>query len=1519
MLAHALLPAQTHRSATYALWVKAHDPGAESAALALLDEVRAAMSAAYPKMGRCLDRLQGRARALPVEHLPWFWDTVAHRLCGYPGRAAAKAYGLARKAERDHALPVDADWRRANVLLIAGAGALPVKELSDHQRWLGEHLDAADAHEEYVRVLTAWAASAGELPADLARRVRSSARAAGLGAEEEARVLGRLLASARGKAVPDALLEAATAPLAAHQQDAEVLSALLDLFPDSRNDAAAWLRLLLRCGAVDAAAAGRLTPEGGLAGWLRGYTRAYSHRKVPYGGVSRQPMPPELFEIVARFAPGLREAGRPVRLHEDQYRWPGLDADLLDACLAEGIAVEDPGDAIQVKFWGERARRDLKALAADPVFGRRLEGTVHAGLRGAGTAITLLPENAGIAAEVHGRIGSLLAALHGGGLAAADEAVDELVTLLDRPTAVALDGIEEALAGLDLTGPLARALRSGLPEELAWPALEAALTDFDPAETLRVTCTWPVLTVYGENRAVAVDHAGTRASYAFRVPDDATSHTVHFAGGQFLVSWTSGDGRSFGDRAFWSGSPHDVFEPRHTFGLRPYDSVIQGGLGYQFESPDRGGRHDGERILRPGSREGIGHHDLQMSDGRRFWSAEVFHSRGNWTRFDPATGERGDDRALPGFHRDGEVPPGMEAFDDGRTLAALPPDAPASPLGQDGRLVGCRVLNRTPYAGPSPTDFLLESVDGRRARYRSRRPGRRPWGVIRLPEGGEDAVLVGQETVRCHAAEDNSLLWQVRGFVPTPKYDYSPTLGQGRGPMPPPAFWHFLTPRDERSSQALRTVDAATVRALLDAAVASGDDEEVRARATRLLPGVTDARVLEGVVRAARLAADVLLRRQELSRRVAIMRAGPVVDLPADIPDTTLAPALAGLLPDLRPYEAYAPQQHPGTLTALAADGRHLRGEIDEETRRLAPPSPPAEWQVLLGRVDAVAWRAAVETTPAGERAALAALLTTWSGQPFAVPGTSWRTGRAPEEDLEALRTAGRAVASGPARGGLARFLQRAADPAPERTEEDTTVTITGDDSARLTRLVELTDRHGPLPLTPEALAVFSWRTGVRRPIAALVLGGLPHRERYDDHLKMLRSAPYKANKAMALEYGELCRRLGPQGRLAVLAAGLPEDLADLWTPGGMNRAAERMAAVWAERLGTTPYVDEDLAAAVEAELGLDADWARALSSGRAPDEEGGFVLVGSRTGGLLLHRSRPDGSAGEWVPLSRPAHLEAASVIAWALTERPVGDPAAAGALKLYERLRARLDDPGTLVDLGEHRPLGRIAAQDPDFRPYEGPVLPCPRPLLDEVTEGASAVDDGVFVVAVPSGDVFLRTSALADPRRVERALARCGLSDLAWLRARLERTRALFDGLARMAARAETTPVPPGGYEANPALSAPDLVTDTARRLGVGADAAALFLQLRALARPTDRAIRRWNDWTAERHKAAQAELVAVGAVETGRRARAGRTVFVRGAWETPAAPHLPLESGKLATHLASRVGKAVHGPFTRLLSP
>jgi hypothetical protein len=72
--------------------------------------------------------------------------------------------------------------------------------------------------------------------------------------------------------------------------------------------------------------------------------------------------------------------------------------------------------------------------------------------------------------------------------------------------------------------------------------------------------------------------------------------------------------------------------------------------------------------------------------------------------------------------------------------------------------------------------------------------------------------------------------------------------------------------------------------------------------------------------------------------------------------------------------------------------------------------------------------------------------------------------------------------------------------------------------------------------------------------------------------------------------------------------------------------------------------------------------------------------------------------------------------------------------------------------------------------------------------------------------------------------------------------------------------------------------------------------LYLQLLALAEPTDRNLRRWNGWTPQRHRRAAAELLAGGLVVRARRARAQRSLFLPGEWLSARPPDLPLEAWK-----------------------
>ncbi|MGW6918056.1 hypothetical protein ACWGB8_30220 [Kitasatospora sp. NPDC054939] len=1521
-----LPPTDPAESEVYLEWLRAGSPGAEEGARRLLDVLRTGYGRAHHKPGRFLDELKGHARRLPPEHLPWFWDTVGHRLGRSLPRLSGQAYQLARTAERDGALAVDETYQRANTLLFARLGVLPGKELSVHQRRLTATLPPADAHREFVAFVAAWSDGGAAPAADLHTRLRATARAAGLGTEEDARVLGEVLAAARGRAVPDALLTGAARLLADHPPTSAVAAALLELFPSSDTDAGAWLRLLRACGAADALADGRLTPEDGPAGWLGRLAFLYSYARSG-GGVTRRQLPAELFDLLPLLAPRLRADAVPVRLHESRWTYSGLDADLADACLAAGIPVETPPGQVRLHFWGAAARRDLAALAADPVLGARLEGTVHAGLR-RGTALTRLPENPGIARSVHGRVTGLLEALDGGGLGAAEEAVDTLERLLDRPTASALDGIEEALAALDPAGPLLRTLRAGLPEELCWPALETAIAELG-GEPTGTTSSWPVLTVYTRTAAVAVDHRGRRAGCPVHLPEDAAAHQVHHVGGDFLISWNTTTAHGYPDRAYWASRPDEVFEPGDYTGLTPVR-----GAGYQFATADGTGRHDGERVLRPGGREGAGDdHELQLGDGTGLWSCPRFLSRSDWARCDPATGGRTADRQLPAFFTDPPLPEGHQLCPHLISLAPLPAGAGDSPLGGRAGLVGFRVTRRADGPSGAGARFRLEGTDGRTADFRAERAGQGPWGIVDLPAGGARCIVTDEQRFRAHDAADNSLLWQA---------DFATHR------LPAPAFWHFLTARHPGSSRALRELPEDTARALLATARAEAESnpapgDRLRDELARLLPALTDPRIADAAAQAARRAVAVQHRRERLCRRVAVVRSGRLVP-PAPVSDADLLPALRGLFELPRHHDAEPMSPQPATLTALAADGAHLRGELDEQERRLSAPARAREWTTLLGRIDAAAWRLVTAATGSEDRIALAALLRTWAAQPFAGPGTAWRLGEATGAALAAVHATGRPALAVRA-DRLSRlapiphqplqddaeylFLQPAADPAPVGAHDLRTVTVQRDDAHRLRRLLTLHEEHGPIRIGEDAVDAFVARTGARRPLARLVLDGLPERGDHQAQERLLAAKPYQATPETVSRIRTALHRLGTEGRLELLAAAVPDDPDELRAPGGTVAAAQRAAEVWARLVGVERPVDEAAAADLERDLGLGARSLDRLTEPPAPTPHSGprSVLAATRHGYLHLHAADGDGNPAGIRFGTRTPVADDASLLVWALTERPVGDPLADRAPQLLQRIVHALDDPDLVVAVDTTHLPGDAAERARLFGPRTYPVLPGP----DRARPGQPATppadlptvhDDGLLLVPAGTGPtrLWLRPAALADPAARNRLLAYGRQHDLGPLLLAVRRLEDLRTGggLQRMVQRAAATPVPAGRYEADPRQSVPQLVQEAAEVLGVDGDAAALLLQLLALARPTDRNVRRWNSWTPARHKAAQQQLTDAGLVETGKRPRAGRTVFVPGPWTEFKAPELPLESAKSAAHLAAADRrKELEGPLLRLL--
>lgn len=84
------------------------------------------------------------------------------------------------------------------------------------------------------------------------------------------------------------------------------------------------------------------------------------------------------------------------------------------------------------------------------------------------------------------------------------------------------------------------------------------------------------------------------------------------------------------------------------------------------------------------------------------------------------------------------------------------------------------------------------------------------------------------------------------------------------------------------------------------------------------------------------------------------------------------------------------------------------------------------------------------------------------------------------------------------------------------------------------------------------------------------------------------------------------------------------------------------------------------------------------------------------------------------------------------------------------------------------------------------------------------------------------------------------------------------------------------------ADPRCSAPEVVAEVQKKLGVGEDAARLFLQILSLPNPSDANVRAWNGWRKKNIDAAAAELVESGLVVEATRKGAGRSRFLPGGW-------------------------------------
>ncbi|MFI8825667.1 DNA-binding protein [Streptomyces sp. NPDC053431] len=1493
-------------------WVLVHRPEDGHHALAVVPELDRLARQAKSKPKAALDachELAGRLASAVPHFLPVFYEQAARVFLRVENPTyAGQLFGRARTSEAQHGLTVDEDRLDAVFLEFALAGALPVKVLTGYGKDLSARLAPVEAYERFRRLCVRRTAGGLAPSAQAATELKRLARAAALsGNEAEQDYLAELLP------LPATLRAAAGwwkshrgALVALARRVPSVRGTLLSMTPpgDNGDMSELWLGILTESGAVAGLADADLPQEeqcsDGAAGWLERF-HAARHR-----GWGPRPTQSGLLELVERVAGRLR-ADLAARPEGERFLRIGVeDVNLLDLLLSLEIPVADPeerpagnrrGDAMNLSDWarGENPR-DLVALAADPRFRpafRRGANSYNSASSGADVMRRLAASAGGrpmLAEWVREVADSSVAA----GLPGLPSAIERLSWLPSEALVLAPREVAAA-AGADLGETVARTLRGGLWEELRWPAWEEALKELSPGHQgtagLTVSEAWPYLIVANATQARVIDADSTVLVHDLRVPSTSVWRTgFHYVDGALLVFWsTYGRGEPQG---YWHTSPDTVFA------LDGMDYWTARSEHPSLQLPG-GGRTTGGGVLHSGDTKLPGERAL-LSDGTSYWVWQNGdgQDKGGWLEYDPVGGSYGR-RSQPGFLADalrGHAPGAALSAHSSWLRPAPAVEGSAQGTSADG-LLGWRVV-RLPDGGLHGEDTTGRVV------------------TLRKGAGAPVAALTfpGDDRPRALTRQWRELsLNDPEGVVTTTaQCDHRNELyGTAGHALPPLPYLHMLRARDPEGSAALREADAESAGVLLKAAVAAERAADLPELVSAALPQVSAPELIAGVVKVLRFAV-----RQRKALDAVAARLDPAGQ-PAEVrvqgpSDQLLAKALHGIVgtgyyhygadSDVthRYLEALASVRadtaattQPGRLhfdlPSLPYTGLPFVSLLDEPAalayRAVAPGSDPAHRDALLavlGQVDALGlastaasaghWRQVVVHltephlhTPDGQarNASHRSVLPLGGG---AALGFTEHNASVPDgREFGALfhDPSGRFEVPGP-------YTLRGESPVGDRTR--------GADW--LSAFLKEARSRAEAPFLAEAADEFSRLTGVSGALARIVLVGMPDVDSWQNNF-----LPAELRKTLGLKVTEAghardeLRALTVEVRRAVLAALLPADPARLWSEGPDVASA---AAVWNEKVGRRRQVPDWLA----------AEAARAARSG------------------WPVHRALPallDPASSPELGVDVPWHIEgdhaatvtpteapftsavlagSMSLTAWLAHRLPAGDPVRAALPGALTAVRQRLAAPELLLPVGHYTSLadfrkvaGAPTETAPDHERY-GAVLMAtqdgqPRPAVRPALLDSTGSDP--YLVALRGAD--------QQPSGVETALRRA--HDPAF-------ARLLADPGAPVAGEADDEGM---WWPQDPSRSVPELVAEVSEAHGLGADAATLYLMLLAMPDPTDRNTARWTGWKPARLKAARAELADGDLVVSAVRARAGRSLFLPGAWAEQSSPVLPVEQWKL----------------------
>ncbi|MFD3944411.1 hypothetical protein [Streptomyces sp. NPDC058579] len=442
-------------------------------------------------------------------------------------------------------------------------------------------------------------------------------------------------------------------------------------------------------------------------------------------------------------------------------------------------------------------------------------------------------------------------------------------------------------------------------------------------------------------------------------------------------------------------------------------------------------------------------------------------------------------------------------------------------------------------------------------------------------------------------------------------------------------------------------------------------------------------------------------------------------------------------------------------------------------------------------------------------------------------------------------------------------------------------------------RFAELHRERGPAPARPELAEDFAERLGLTVAEATVLLMAhvpcAPHQlEDEDGYVSRHSSAdlePWNIRRNEADEaVGALTSALAPRSVTTLYDRLLPDDPEQLWTTGP---DVDRAAQWWEHELGAPLPVPTELLRPAAKETLLPRG-EPALHRVHSRDAWAWWphlrlpALLGRLAAGA--HCLDPHRSA----LLGEPQVLALPRMAAWIAYRTQAGDPlrpAVGAAISRLREVSASATEPLTVFSLQSNYLMGAP--------PSTEAIAAHPA-----VTEEADPVYDVRHIRVDPAAlkgadDPLLDTL----DAYLDSVLPSQWLPTLSGLPALADLRLLLSDDFAALGEHLTTDGERPSGWEQNPERSVPQLVEECAKTYGLSEDAAALYLTLLALPDPSDRNVKAWTGWKPTRFKAAEAELGTSGRVLRAVRPRAGRSLFLPGAWQERKPPRLPIEAAKL----------------------